>query len=116
VNFQTRFLRLAFPLFVFFCVAVVAGGCSYKSEIRQGHEQVLENIDNVKVGMSKSEVTELLGSGQAKPFTDDVWVYVFRLRESGFLGAVRLLSAELVFDGADMLTAINIVRNDFNEQ
>lgn len=77
-------------------------GCSsfypYKMEIRQGNSVSPEMRKKIKVGMSRQQVTSVLGS----PLVNDVfhanrWDYIYRLEEKGELVEQQRLT--LFFEG-----------------
>jgi outer membrane protein assembly factor BamE len=98
-----------FPLLSGLLAVVALGGCStvssltsginepaslkgfiafvspYKPDIIQGNVVTTEQITQVKPGMSKVQVKEILGSPLiTDPFHADRWDYVFTLRRQGF--------------------------------
>ncbi|MEO5689321.1 MAG: outer membrane protein assembly factor BamE [Burkholderiaceae bacterium] len=82
--------------------ALALGGCSsfneptslkgfiafiapYKPDVIQGNVVTTEQIAQVKTGMSRVQVKEVLGSPLiTDPFHNDRWDYVFTLRRQGF--------------------------------
>ena len=91
-----------FILIFLFALLVSCGGCSsftpYKMEIRQGNYISVEMRKKIKVGMSKQQVTSVLGS----PLVSDVfhanrWDYIYRFEEKGKLAEQQRLT--LYFDG-----------------
>ena len=57
----------------------------YKPDIVQGNVVTTEQITQIKTGMSRSQVRDILGSPLiADPFHGDRWDYVFTLRRQGF--------------------------------
>ena len=57
----------------------------YKPDVVQGNVVTTEQITQVKTGMSRSQVRDILGSPLiADPFHGDRWDYVFTLRRQGF--------------------------------
>ena len=98
---QTEFIR--FPLLSAGLLAVLAlAGCSsfnepasvkgflafiapYKPDVIQGNVVTTEQISQIKTGMSRSQVKDILGSPLiTDPFHADRWDYVFTLRRQGF--------------------------------
>ena len=78
------------------------GGCSsfypYKLEVRQGNFVTPEMSKKIKVGMSRQQVSSVLGS----PLVNDVfhanrWDYIYRLEEEGKLVEQQRLT--LFFEG-----------------
>jgi len=73
-------------ILIFLPVLLVSfGGCtSYKMDIRQGNYVTPDMRKKIKVGMSRQQVTSLLGS----PLVSDVfhanrWDYIYRFEEQG---------------------------------
>lgn len=59
----------------------VAPGCVYRLAVQQGNIAELEDVEQVKVGMTPSQVRFLLGTPLVDdPFNDDRWDYVFQSR------------------------------------
>lgn len=88
---------------IFVAAALVSSaGCTsfspYKMEIRQGNYVTPEMSKKVKVGMSRQQVSSILGS----PLVSDVfhtnrWDYIYRLEEKGKLVEQQRLT--LFFNG-----------------
>ena len=94
----SRFLPLSASLLAAFAL----GGCSsfdepaslkgfiafvspYKPDVIQGNVVTTDQIAQVKPGMSRAQVREVLGSPLiTDPFHGDRWDYVFTLRRQGF--------------------------------
>ena len=94
----SRFLPLSASLLAAFAL----GGCSsfnepaslkgfiafvspYKPDVIQGNVVTTDQISQVKPGMSRAQVREILGSPLiTDPFHGDRWDYVFTLRRQGF--------------------------------
>lgn len=74
-------MRKTILLFIsFFCLAM-ASGCVYRAAISQGNLIKQEDLDQVEIGMTMSQVRFLLGT----PIIDDAfsrnrWDYVYYLR------------------------------------
>lgn len=92
-----KFILIAFP-----AILLAFGGCSsfypYKMEIRQGNYISPEMSKKIKLGMSRQQVTSILGS----PLVSDVfhanrWDYIYRFEEKGKLVEQQRLT--LFFDG-----------------
>lgn len=95
---------------------LAAAACAYKIEIKQGNDALLDNLSRLEIGMTRSEVRELLGPPPApRLFKDNVWIYLFQRRASGFIGEIRLRSVELVFNDSGVLQEINLARDDYAE-
>jgi outer membrane protein assembly factor BamE len=57
----------------------------YKPDVIQGNVVTTEQISQIKTGMSRSQVKDILGSPLiTDPFHGDRWDYVFTLRRQGF--------------------------------
>ncbi|MBW8780060.1 MAG: outer membrane protein assembly factor BamE [Burkholderiales bacterium] len=94
----SRFLPLSAPILA----AITLGGCSsfneppsvkgfiafvapYRPDVVQGNVVTTEQISQVKEGMSRVQVKEVLGSPLiTDPFHADRWDYVFTLKRQGF--------------------------------
>ena len=60
---------------------VLAGGCVYQAALSQGNLLDQEDIDQLEVGMTRSQVRFLLGTPMIDdPFHKDRWDYVYFLR------------------------------------
>ncbi|MEX2123049.1 MAG: outer membrane protein assembly factor BamE [Woeseia sp.] len=58
-----------------------AGGCVYQASLSQGNLLKQEDLDQVKVGMTRSQVRFLLGTPMIDdPFHEERWDYVYYLR------------------------------------
>jgi outer membrane protein assembly factor BamE len=61
-------------------VSVAAAGCVYRPDIQQGNLLKISTIEQVTVGMSRSQVRYLLGTPMVSdPFAPDRWDYVYSL-------------------------------------
>lgn len=99
-----RFL-LSITLIAMFSISL--GGCIvYKQDIQQGNEITQEMVSQLNTGMTKREVTRILGSPLINdPFHNNRWDYYFSLKD-GKTGKVSQATATLTFEG-DTLTAID---------
>jgi outer membrane protein assembly factor BamE len=69
----------AFLCFIF-AVALHAG-CVYQANLSQGNLLKQEDLDQVKVGMTRSQVRFLLGTPMVDdPFHENRWDYVYYLK------------------------------------
>ena len=72
-------LRRSFALAV---AAIWLSGCVYRPTIQQGNLLQLDEIDQVKVGMTRSQVRYVLGTPMVSdPFEPDRWDYVYTLQK-----------------------------------
>jgi len=63
--------------------AMLLGGCVYRPDIQQGNLLSAEDLDQVTVGMTRSQVRYLLGTPMVSdPFAPHRWDYVYRLQHS----------------------------------
>jgi outer membrane protein assembly factor BamE len=61
--------------------AFAASGCVYRMDIQQGNLLDAEQVDQVEVGMTRSQVRFLLGTPMViDSFNADRWDYVYSLR------------------------------------
>ncbi|MFQ5609716.1 MAG: outer membrane protein assembly factor BamE [Woeseiaceae bacterium] len=59
-------------------VLVIASGCVYRANISQGNLVKQEDLDQLEVGMTRSQVRFLLGTPMIDdPFHADRWDYVY---------------------------------------
>jgi outer membrane protein assembly factor BamE len=59
----------------------LAAGCVYRPNIQQGNLLKTTDIDQITIGMTRSQVRYLLGTPMvADPFHPDRWDYVYTLR------------------------------------
>jgi outer membrane protein assembly factor BamE len=82
-------------------------GCKliYKQNVQQGNAHEQEDLDQVKLGMSKKQVAYLLGTPAIRdPFHTDRWDYISLLSRRGGEPARRLVT--LTFEN-DLLVATN---------
>jgi outer membrane protein assembly factor BamE len=60
-------------------LAAAAAGCVYRPDIQQGNLLTLSDVEQVTVGMSRSQVRYLLGTPMVSdPFAPQRWDYVYR--------------------------------------
>ncbi|MDH3588957.1 MAG: outer membrane protein assembly factor BamE [Gammaproteobacteria bacterium] len=61
--------------------AFLASGCVYKLNVNQGNRVTAEDIADVEIGMTRSQVRFLLGTPMiADPFHQARWDYVYYFR------------------------------------
>ena len=66
---------------ILLCIFVAAPGCVYRANISQGNLVKEENLEQVEVGMTRSQVRFLLGTPMIDdPFNRDRWDYVYYIR------------------------------------
>ncbi len=93
-------------LLIFSTLITMLSGCIvYKQDVQQGNEITSEMISQLEVGMSKREVTRVLGFPLiTDPFHVDRWDYYYFLKQ-GKSGEIQQNSLSLVFEN-DQLTTI----------
>ena len=58
-----------------------AGGCVYQANLNQGNVIKQEDLDQVEVGMTRSQVRYLLGTPMIEdPFHEERWDYIYFLK------------------------------------
>ena len=73
--------------------AILLGGCVYRIDIQQGNYVTRDVADKLKVGMSRTEVRQLLGTPLlADVFHADRWDYYFSNAKGGKAGDRKLFS------------------------
>ena len=81
-------------------LALVASGCSliYKLDVQQGNLFDKETVDSLKVGMTKRQVTLIMGSPSVvSPFEQNRWDYVSSIRR----GRNKMDSKDLILSFED---------------
>jgi outer membrane protein assembly factor BamE len=73
---RSRAARLVLPL-----VVLVSTGCVYRMDVQQGNLLDVDQVDQLEVGMTRSQVRFLLGTPMViDSFDPDRWDYVYSLR------------------------------------
>ena len=68
-------------LFLTICCFALASGCVYRAAISQGNLIEQEDLDQVEIGMTISQVRFLLGTPMIDdPFSRNRWDYVYYLK------------------------------------
>lgn len=81
--------RFAKPLIALVCALSLAG-CVYKVDILQGNHLDAETIDQVEIGMTRSQVRFILGTPMVKdPFHESRWDYVYYFKRGGNYDPIR---------------------------
>lgn len=74
-------LRRRLALFAAAAAAAWLSGCVYRPTIQQGNLLQLDEIEQVKVGMTRSQVRYVLGTPMVSdPFEPNRWDYVYTLQ------------------------------------
>lgn len=77
------------------CCLLAAGGCNiiYKQNIQQGNAIEQDKLDQLKLGMTKTQVAFLLGTpALADPFHQDRWDYYYSVAIRGGDPTTRLVT------------------------
>lgn len=78
---MTEISRAARALLLVLGVLLGAAGCVYRPTIQQGNLLKTEDVDQVTVGMTRSQVRYLLGTPMvADPFDPQRWDYIYTLQ------------------------------------
>ena len=86
-------------------LAAAFAGCVYRMDIQQGNLLDAEQVDQVEVGMTRSQVRFLLGTPMvADSFDPDRWDYIYSLRR-GYSRKVEKRHLVVWFEG-DKVTRI----------
>jgi outer membrane protein assembly factor BamE len=68
-------------LFISVLVLILTAGCVYQASLSQGNLLKDEDLDQLEVGMTRSQVRFLLGTPMIDdPFHEERWDYVYYLR------------------------------------
>jgi len=74
-------LRLTLAILVSLAAASVLPGCVYRPDIQQGNLLLTSDVDQVKAGMTRSQVRYILGTPMvSNPFDQQRWDYVYTFR------------------------------------
>ena len=74
-------MRKSIPLALMLAMLLVFAGCVYQATMSQGNLLKQEDLDQVEVGMTRSQVRFLLGTPMIDdPFHEERWDYVYFLR------------------------------------
>lgn len=69
-------------IFFAFALSLLLAGCVYRMNIQQGNFLESKTIDQVKMGMTRSQVRYLLGTPMVPDaFDDERWDYVYYLKK-----------------------------------
>ena len=94
---------------LFFCLLLILPltGCTiYQADVQQGNEINIESVETLTIGMSKRDVTKILGQPLiTDPFHVDRWDYYYYLKR-GSTGEQQQHSLTLIF-GDDRLIKID---------
>lgn len=75
--------RVVILLSAIMCLSLSGCGLFYKQPVQQGNVLEQEDIDQLKPGMSKRQVSLIIGTPAiVSPFHHDRWEYVSRFRNS----------------------------------
>jgi outer membrane protein assembly factor BamE len=81
-------MKFAFPVLLF--AALICSGCIYRLPIQQGNFLEDRELNQVQVGMTRTQVKYLLGTPMvADPFENSRWDYVYTLTQGGVSKANR---------------------------
>nr|BET44546.1 MAG: outer membrane protein assembly factor BamE [Candidatus Aschnera chinzeii] len=101
------------------CIVILSYGCSkidnfaYHHPIHQGNYLSINNINNIKLGMTKEEITYLLGSPILEiDNLNEIWHYVYTQSVSNDKYIKKILL--LKFDHNNKL--IKIIHDAFNKK
>ena len=98
-------MRRIFSVTVTLAMLVLASGCVYQANLSQGNLLDQEDVDQLEVGMTRSQVRFLLGTPMIDdPFHQNRWDYVYYLR-IGREKAIFKRWVSVYFDG-DAVTEI----------
>lgn len=69
------------PVLALLAAATLLGGCVYRPDIQQGNLLTVKDIEQVTVGMTRSQVRFLLGTPMVSdPFAPQRWDYIYRMQ------------------------------------
>jgi outer membrane protein assembly factor BamE len=74
-----------FPLILVLCCLTIISSCAewlpeaHRLDLQQGNTVKLEQLESIKIGMTKAEVRKIMGSPMlSDPFHDQRWDYIYR--------------------------------------
>ncbi|MGA2840072.1 MAG: outer membrane protein assembly factor BamE [Steroidobacteraceae bacterium] len=92
-------MKIFHRLLLWSAVSVLASACVYHINIQQGNYLDQAAVDQVKAGMTRSQVRYLLGTPMASdPFTKERWDYIYYLKK-GRSNHVDSRRVTVYFDG-----------------
>jgi outer membrane protein assembly factor BamE len=92
-------LKIFHRLLPCLAVSLLASACVYRINIQQGNYLDQAAVDQVKAGMTRSQVRYLLGTPLASdPFTKERWDYIYYLKK-GRSNHVDSRRVTVYFDG-----------------
>lgn len=102
-------MKLRYP-FVLLLTLLLSACAVYKIDVQQGNEITVEMLNKLEIGMSKREVSKVLGNPLVNdPFHVDRWDYYFYLKE-GTSGDVQQASATLHFTEDALSKVVSTLR------
>ncbi len=74
--------RAVMPVLCVVVVAIAIGGCAYRLDVQQGNFVEMDDLNQVREGMTRSQVQFLLGTPLiSDPFHADRWDYTYYFRQ-----------------------------------
>lgn len=100
-------MRKLITISCIFLILSAVGGCVYQANISQGNLFEQEELEQIKVGMTSSQVRFLLGTPMVDdPFHKERWDYIYFLK-IGRGDAVSKRWLSIYFDGDNVTKIIN---------
>lgn len=91
--------------------------CIYRKPFSQGDIKLSENYAELAVGMTISEVTDLIGLPQAQSLLNkNRHEHLYQNRVKGFNKTLKTIYAELSYSADGNLLTIDIITNDFIQE
>ncbi len=88
--------------------------CIYRKEFSQGSPLLRDNYTELKLGMTTTEVSRLIGPYQSLSILNkNRHEHIFQKREEGFGKLLKILYVELIYKDK-ILNNINIIKNEFD--
>jgi outer membrane protein assembly factor BamE len=91
-------------IFALLAAAALLSGCVYRPDIQQGNLLSVKDIEQVQVGMTRSQVRFLLGTPMVSdPFAPHRWDYVYRMAYGRRNRAIDTAHFIVFFEGDEVV-------------
>jgi outer membrane protein assembly factor BamE len=96
-------------IFALLAAAALLSGCVYRPDIQQGNLLSVKDVEQVQVGMTRSQVRFLLGTPMiSDPFAPHRWDYLYRMEYGRRNRSIDTVHFIVFFEG-DKVTKVEMV-------